>query len=71
METIEQARNQATEAVRELMVPELPAGLNFMEMLSGRAGEPYISPGEPLLPEQVREYIGYKPGEMGGSQADE
>lgn len=65
METIEQARHQAMEAVRELMTPELPAGLNFMEMLQGKADAPGIlPPKEPPIPEQVREYIGYKPGEL-------
>ena len=71
METIEQARHQAMEAVRELMTPELPAGLNFMEMLQGKADAPGIFPKEPPIPEQVREYIGYKPGELSGAEGDE
>ena len=71
METIEQAREQATEAVRELMTPELPAGLNFIEMLQGKADAPAILPKLPPIPEQVREYIGYKPGELSGAEGDE
>jgi DNA-binding protein YbaB len=72
METIEQARHQAMEAVRELMTPELPAGLNFMEMLEGKADAPGIlPPKEPSIPDQVREYIGYKPGELSGDDTNE
>lgn len=63
LETIQEAARQATEVVRELISPEVTPGLNFMEMLRGKADAPAVFP-EPQLPDEVREYIGYKPGEF-------
>jgi len=65
IDTIQEAAGKAIVAVRELMTPELPVGLNFIDMLQGKANEPAVL-AEPQLPDEVREYIGYQPGELSG-----
>lgn len=64
MDTIGAASVQATAAVSALMTPELPPGLNFVEMLRGKTDIATILPAETAIPEEVRDYIGYEPGEF-------
>jgi DNA-binding protein YbaB len=62
MDTIGEATQKALAAVRELMTPELPAGLNFMELLQGKADLATVLPEEPSMPDAVREYVEYGRG---------
>ena len=56
--TINEAREKAVESVRELMTPELPAGLNFIELLQGKADRVGPAPTEADIPDAVRDYLG-------------
>jgi DNA-binding protein YbaB len=72
MDTIQEATGKALEAVRELMTPELPSGLNFMDMLQGKADAPAIlAQAEARLPEEVRQYIGDEPDKPSGGKQSE
>lgn len=64
MDTNREAADKAAEEVRVLMTPEMPAGLNFMEMLQGKAPQPDLSAIVKTLPERVLEHIGLSPEEF-------
>jgi DNA-binding protein YbaB len=71
MDTARDAADKATEAVRELLTPEMPAGLNFIDMLQGKAPQPDLAAIVKSLPERVLEHIGMSPEEFSGGGRDE
>jgi DNA-binding protein YbaB len=70
MDATREAADKATNAVRELMTPEMPAGLNFMEMLHGKAPKPDLTAIMKTLPERVLEHIGLSPEEFSDGGAN-
>jgi DNA-binding protein YbaB len=56
--TISEAKGKAVESLRELMTPEMPAGLNFIELLQGKADRVGAAPTEADIPDAVRDYLG-------------
>lgn len=64
MDTAREAADKAIDAVRELMTPEMPAGLNFIDMLQGKAPQPDLAAIVKTLPERVLEHIGLSPDEF-------
>lgn len=50
-----EAKAKATDALRELMQPELPPGLDFDDLIRGRAGSK-ARPDDPAMPDAVRDY---------------
>lgn len=58
LETIGAARQKAMDSVRDLMTPEMPAGLNFIEMARGQADPAVRVPTAADVPQAVREYLG-------------
>jgi hypothetical protein len=71
MDTTCQAVDKATDAVRELLTPEMPAGLNFMDMLQGKAPKPDLAAIMKTIPERVLEHIGLSPEEFSDGGANE
>ena len=65
---VAEAKGKAMEALGELMQPELPAGINFADLVQGRADMAKALPDEPQMPDSVREYIdaGRMPGRAAG-----
>jgi hypothetical protein len=63
MATIGEARDKALAAVGELMTPELPRGLNIVDLLQGKADLPGALPAEPAIPDAVREYVDHGRGQ--------
>jgi DNA-binding protein YbaB len=65
---VAEAKAKALESFKELMLPELPGGLNFMDLLQGKGDLTQAMPVDPPMPHAVREYIdtGRVPGRSGG-----
>ncbi|WP_194915204.1 YbaB/EbfC family nucleoid-associated protein [Catenulispora rubra] len=66
MSVAAEAKTQAQSALRELMQPELPAGLDFDDLVQGKADlSKALSEGS-SVPEAVRDYVatGRVPGRM-------
>jgi hypothetical protein len=59
--TISEARGKALKSVQDTMAPELPKGLNFIEMLKGTADIAVATPTEGDIPDFVRRQL------LGGS----
>jgi hypothetical protein len=57
MGVVAEAKAKALDQLRELMQPELPAGLNFMDLIQGKADLTKALPAEPPMPAAVRDYI--------------
>jgi DNA-binding protein YbaB len=55
--TAREAKAKALENLKTLMLPELPNGLNFMDLIQGKADLATALPEEPPLLDEVREYI--------------
>lgn len=55
--TVREAKAKAVEALKELMDPELPNGLNFTELMQGKADLTAALPMDPSMPDAVREYV--------------
>jgi DNA-binding protein YbaB len=53
-----EAKAKALDALRELMQPELPAGLDFDDLIQGKADMTKALPADPAMPDAVRDYIG-------------
>ena len=68
MGAVAEAKGKALEALGELMQPELPKGMNFADLLQGKADMTMALPDEPPMPDTVREYIdsGRMPGRAAG-----
>jgi DNA-binding protein YbaB len=54
---VREASGKALEAFRELMAPQLPNGLNFIDLIKGKADLAEALPAEPPMPDRVRDYI--------------
>lgn len=65
---VAEAKAKALEALGELMTPELPRGLNFVDLVQGQVDLTKALPDEPPMPDAVREYIdtGRVPGRASG-----
>jgi len=63
MATIGEARDKALAALSDLMTPELPPGLNLVDLLQGKADLPGALPDEPAIPDAVREYVDHGRGQ--------
>jgi DNA-binding protein YbaB len=61
-----EAKGKALEAYKELMTPMLPAGLNFLDLVQGKADLAAAIPAEPQMPDVVREYVEH--GRMAGNE---
>ena len=55
--TAREAKAKALENLKTLMLPELPNGLNFMDLIQGKADLATALPEEPPMLDEVREYI--------------
>lgn len=53
-----EARAKATDALRELMQPVLPRGIDFDDLVQGKADLTKALPSDPAMPDAVRDYIG-------------
>jgi DNA-binding protein YbaB len=58
--TISEAKERAQEALRELMAPEMPVGLNFIALLQGNT-DAAQAPTLEDIPDAVRDYLGDTP----------
>lgn len=69
MSAAAEAKTKARNALRELMQPELPAGLDFDDLVEGKADMSKALSEDRLMPDAVRDYIqtGHVPGGAGGS----
>jgi DNA-binding protein YbaB len=65
---VAEAKSKALDALRELMLPVLPRGLNFVDLIQGKADLTQAMPEEPPMPDAVRDYIesGQVPGQPPG-----
>lgn len=52
-----EAKAKATDALRELMKPELPPGLDFDDLIQGKADMSKALPDDPAMPDAVRDYV--------------
>jgi DNA-binding protein YbaB len=61
--TIREARAKALYAAAEVMMPELPKGLNFIDLIEGKADLEAAAPDEADIPDAVRDFLekGYGP----------
>ena len=55
--TIQQARVKALEKTGEVVSARLPAGVTMTDLLQGKADPTDILPAEPVLPDEVRDYV--------------
>lgn len=55
--TIQAARAKAMESMKSMLMPEMPAGMNFMDLMQGKADVAAAVPAEPPMLDEVREYI--------------
>jgi DNA-binding protein YbaB len=55
--TVEAARAKALETMKTMLLPEMPAGLNFMDLMQGKADVAAAVPAEPPMLDEVRDYI--------------
>ena len=61
-----EAKAKAMESCKELVAPMLPAGLNFLDLIQGKADLAQVLPAEPPMPDLVREYVDSgRPGAAG------
>jgi DNA-binding protein YbaB len=51
------ARQKALDNLSTLMVPLLPNGLNYLDLIQGKADTPSALPAEPPMSDEVRAYI--------------
>jgi DNA-binding protein YbaB len=70
-DTAREAADKAIDAVRELLTPDMPAGLNFMEMLQGKAPQADLATIVKTLPEHVLKHIGISPEEFSNGGKNE
>lgn len=57
MSTIGEAREKALAAYSDLMQPEMPSGLNVVDLLQGKADWSALRPAGQAMPDAVREYV--------------
>lgn len=55
--TAREAKAKALESLKELMLPQLPNGLNYLDLIQGKADLATAMPEEPPMLDEVREYI--------------
>jgi DNA-binding protein YbaB len=55
--TAREAKSRALDALKTLMLPELPGGLNFLDLIQGKAQLAAALPEEPPVLDEVKEYI--------------
>ncbi|MBS2533652.1 YbaB/EbfC family nucleoid-associated protein [Catenulispora sp. NF23] len=55
--TAQEAQTKAMAAIQELVLPKLPGGLNFADLIKGTTDLAQAMPEEPPMPEVVRDYI--------------
>jgi DNA-binding protein YbaB len=55
--TVREAKGKATEALTQLMMPEMPAGLNFLDLIQGKADLATAMAAEPPILDEVRDYV--------------
>jgi DNA-binding protein YbaB len=51
------AKAKAMEAMNKMLQPEMPQGMNFMDLIQGKADIAAALPAEPPMLDEVREYI--------------
>jgi DNA-binding protein YbaB len=68
MSATAEAKVKATAMLRELMQPMLPPGVDFDDLVQGKADLAKALPSDPAMPDAVRDYIGTGrvPGNSGG-----
>jgi hypothetical protein len=68
MGAVAEAKAKASDQLRELMQPMLPRGIDFSELMQGKADMSKALPSDPAMPDAVRDYIatGRVPGAGGG-----
>jgi DNA-binding protein YbaB len=54
---VAEAKVKAMDSLRELMTPELPAGLNFDDLVAGKADMSKAVPENSMMPDAVRDYV--------------
>jgi DNA-binding protein YbaB len=64
-----EAKTKARDSLRDLMTPELPAGLDFDDLIDGKADMTKALSEDRLMPDAVRDYIhtGRVPGQDGSA----
>jgi len=55
--TAGEAKAKALENLKELMLPQLPNGLNYLDLIQGKADLATAMPEEPPMLDEVREYV--------------
>jgi DNA-binding protein YbaB len=55
--TAAEAKTKALESLHTTVLPELPAGLNYADLIQGKADLATALPAEPSMPDQVRDYV--------------
>lgn len=66
LETIEQAKTKALDAVRELMQPEMSAASRLIDAFTGNTEAITPLPEEPAMPDVVRDYLEGRTGDGNG-----
>lgn len=57
MSAINEAKDKALAEYGELMQPEMPPGLNVLDLVQGKADWEALRSGELMMPDAVREYL--------------
>jgi DNA-binding protein YbaB len=55
--TVAAAKAKALESMKSVLLPEMPGGLNFMDLIQGKADVVAALPAEPPMLDEVRRYI--------------
>ena len=55
--TVAEAKAKALESLNTVVLPELPAGLNYVDLIQGKADFATALPAEPTMPDLVRDYV--------------
>ena len=55
--TQQAAKAKALESMKSMLLPEMPNGLNFMDLMQGKADLAAAIPVEPPMLDEVRDYI--------------
>jgi DNA-binding protein YbaB len=55
--TAREAKARALDGLKAVLLPQLPAGLNFMDLIQGKADLATVFPDEPPMLDAVRQYV--------------
>lgn len=69
MDALNEAKDKAQAMLSELLAPNMPAGMNFLDVIQGKAGMPALDGDGPGMPGFVRDYLAGNSVDRQGSES--